>query len=128
MYFMAEKTKILMIEDDPFFSRLCSRALEEEGYEVVVAPDGEKGLELIEPEKPDLVLLDIILPKMNGFEVLGKIREHENEEVATKKVIILSNLYAKEEEEKGKKLRANDYLIKANITSDDLVKKVKEVL
>jgi hypothetical protein len=60
--------------------------------------------------------------------VLGKIREHENEEVATKKVIILSNLYAKEEEEKGKKLRANDYLIKANITSDDLVKKVKEVL
>ena len=125
---MAEKTKILMIEDDPFFSRLCSRALEEEGYDVVVAPDGEKGLELIEPEKPDLVLLDIILPKMNGFEVLGKIREHENEEVATKKVIILSNLYAKEEEEKGKKLRANDYLIKANITSDDLVKKVREVL
>ncbi len=125
---MAEKTKILMIEDDPFFSRLCSRALEEEGYDVVVAPDGEKGLELIEPEKPDLVLLDIILPKMNGFEVLGKIREHENEEVATKKVIILSNLYAKEEEEKGKKLRANDYLIKANITSDDLIKKVKEVL
>jgi DNA-binding response OmpR family regulator len=125
---MAEKQKILMVEDDPFFSRLCSRALEEEGYEVVVAPDGEKGLELIEPEDPDLVLLDIILPKMNGFEVLGKIREHENEEVATKKVIILSNLYAKEEEEKGKKLRANDYLIKANITSDDLVKKVKEVL
>jgi DNA-binding response OmpR family regulator len=125
---MEKKTKILMIEDDPFFGRLCSKALEDEGYDVEIAPDGETGLNIIERVDPDLILLDIILPRMNGFEVLKNIREHENEKVANKKVIILSNLYAKEEEEKGEKLRAQDYLIKANVTSDDLLEKIKKVL
>jgi len=125
---MEGETKILMIEDDPFFGRLCFRALEDAGYSVVLAPDGEQGLEKLEEINPDLILLDIILPKINGFEVLKKIRENPDPKIAKKPVIILSNLYAKEEEEKGKQLRANDYLIKANTNSDELVVKINKVL
>jgi len=117
-----------MVEDDPFFSRLCGRALEEEGFYVVLASNGELGLETAEKEKPDLILLDIMLPRMNGFEVLAGIRSNSDPEIANKPVIILSNLYAKEEEEKSQKLRANSYLIKANTTSEELVAKIREIL
>lgn len=123
-----KKTKILMVEDDPFFSRLCGRALEDEGFNVVLASNGELGLEAAEKEDPDLILLDIMLPRMNGFEVLAGIRSSSDPKVAAKPIIILSNLYAKEEEEKSKKLRANDYLIKANTTSEELVAKIREIL
>jgi len=125
---MDEPIKILMIEDDPFFSRLCIRALEDAGFIVSLAGDGEKGLERLESEDPDLILLDIILPKMNGFEVLTEIRQHADSRIAKKPVIILSNLYAREEEEKGRQLRASDYLIKANTNSDELIDKINRVL
>jgi len=125
---MTKKTKILMIEDDPFFAQLCSGALEGEGYDVVVATDGEKGLVKVKEENPDLILLDIILPEMNGLEVLRNIRENPDPKIANKLVIILSNLYAKKEEEEGKRLNADDYLIKANITSDELLVKIREVM
>lgn len=117
-----------MVEDDPFFSRLCGRALENEGFNVVLASNGELGLEAAEKEDPDLILLDIMLPRMNGFEVLAGIRSNSNSKVAAKPIIILSNLYAKEEEEKSRKLRADGYLIKANTTSEELVTKIREIL
>jgi len=123
-----EKIKILMIEDDPFFSRLCGRALENEGFYVSLASDGELGLESVEKENPDLVLLDIMLPRMNGFEVLAGIRSNPDPKIANKPVIILSNLYAREEEEKSQKLRANGYLIKANTTSEELISKIREIM
>lgn len=123
-----QKIKILMVEDDPFFSRLCGRALENEGFNVVLASNGELGLEAAEKEDPDLILLDIMLPRMNGFEVLAGIRSNSNSKVAAKPIIILSNLYAKEEEEKSRKLRADGYLIKANTTSEELVTKIREIL
>lgn len=125
---MAEQIKILMVEDDPFFGKLCVRALEDEGFLVVLAPDGEEGLQKLEEENPDIVLLDIILPKMTGFEILQGIRTNPKPELANKPVIILSNLYAKEEEEKGKELKADAYLIKANTSSDELIAKIREVL
>ena len=125
---MVKKIKVLMIEDDPFFAELCSRALESEGYDVVVATDGEKGLVEVKEENPDFILLDIILPEMNGLEVLRNIRKDPDPKIANKSVIILSNLYAKKEEEEGKELNADDYLIKANITSDELLVKIKEVM
>ena len=125
---MAEKIKILMVEDDPFFSKLCARSLENEGFFVKIASDGEQGLKKLEETKPDLVLLDIVLPKMTGLEVLEGIRKNPNPELANTRVIILSNLYAKEEEEKGQKLRADFYLIKANTTSKELIIKIREVL
>lgn len=125
---MEQKIKILMIEDDPFFSQLCIRALEDEEFFVVLAGDGEQGLEKLGKEKPDLVLLDIILPKMNGFEVLKGIRENPDSKLANTPVVILSNLYAKEEEEKGKELKASAYLIKANTNSDELIAKIRGIL
>jgi DNA-binding response OmpR family regulator len=125
---MEGEIKILMVEDDPFFSKLCARALEEAGFSIFLAGDGEQGLEKIKSEDPDLILLDIILPKMNGFDVLKRIREDSDPKIAGKPVIILSNLYAREEEEKGKQLRANDYLIKANTNSYELVNKINGIL
>jgi len=125
---MAKKIKILMIEDDPFFAQLCSSALESAGYDVVVATDGEKGLEGVKKEDPDVILLDIVLPGINGLEVLEKIRRDPDSKIANKSVIILSNLYAEEEEQKGKNLNADDYLIKANITSDELIVRIKKVI
>ena len=125
---MEEEIKILMIEDDSFFSQLCAQALEGAGFSVSLAVDGEGGLEKIKSENPDLILLDIILPKMNGFEVLKEIREDPDPKIANKPVIILSNLYAREEEERGKKLEASAYLIKANTDSDELVAKIRKAL
>lgn len=123
-----EKIKILMVEDDPFFSRLCSRALEDEGFNVALASNGEFGLESVEKEDPDLVLLDIMLPRMNGFEVLAGIRSNPDPKISNKPVIILSNLYTREEEEKSLKMKANGYLIKANTTSDELISKIREIM
>ncbi len=125
---MKEQIKILMIEDDPFFGKLCAKVLEDEGFSIELAKDGEQGLEKLAEEKPDLVLLDIILPKMNGFEVLEEIRKNPDPELAKIPVIILSNLYSDKEESKAKELKANGYLVKANTNSDELIKKVKEVL
>ena len=125
---MEEEIKILMVEDDPFFGRLCTQALEGAGFSVSLASDGEQGLEKIKSEDPDLILLDIILPKMNGFEVLKEIREDPDPKIANKPVIILSNLYTKEEEERGEKLKAGAYLIKANTDSDELIDKIREIL
>lgn len=125
---MAEEIKILMIEDDPFFGKLCVRVLEDEGFLIVLAKDGEKGLKKLGEERPDLVLLDIILPKMNGFEVLEGIRKNPDPELAKTPVIILSNLYSEEEEKKAKELKANGYLVKANTNSEELIKKIREVL
>jgi len=123
-----EKIRILMVEDDPFFSRLCSQALENEGFSVSLVSSGDQALEIIEKEKPDFILLDIMLPKINGFEILSGIRSNPDPEIANKPVIILSNLYSKEEEEKSQKLRADDHLIKANTTSEELVAKIREIL
>jgi len=125
---MEKQIKILMIEDDPFFGRLCARVLEDEGFLIALAKDGEQGLKKLEEERPDLVLLDIILPKMNGFEVLEGIRKNPDPELAGTHVIILSNLYSEEEEKKARELKADGYLVKANTTSDELLKKVREVL
>ncbi|MCD6178244.1 response regulator [bacterium] len=125
---MEKQIKILMIEDDPFFGKLCARVLEDEGFLITLAKDGEQGLKKLEEERPDLVLLDIILPKMNGFEVLEGIRKNPDPELAGTHVIILSNLYSEEEEKKARELKADGYLVKANTTSDELLKKVREVL
>ncbi len=94
-----EKTKILLIEDDPFLSSMYSTKFEMENFAVLAAVDGEKGLKLALSEQPDIILLDIIMPKMNGFEVLEKLKDN----TATKDtpVILLTNLNQKDEIAKG---------------------------
>ncbi len=117
---------ILIVEDDEFLRELIIRKLTEEGFKVSQAIDGEEGIKKIKEEKPDLVLLDLILPGIDGFEVLAKVKEDSS--LISIPVIILSNLGQKEDVEKGLKLGAVDYLIKAHFTPGEIIDKIKAVL
>jgi len=117
---------ILIIEDDKFLRELISRKLTGEGFDVLEAVDGEDGIKKIKEGKPDLVLLDLILPGIDGFEVLAKLRD--DAEISSIPVIILSNLGQREEVEKGLKLGAIDYLIKAHFTPGEIIEKIKNIL
>jgi len=118
--------KILIIEDDKFLRELIARKLEREGYETSEAVDGEEGFKKIKAETPDLVLLDLILPGIDGFEVLSKTKD--DVAVSQIPVIILSNLGQKEDVDRGLKLGAIDYLIKAHFTPGEIIEKVRAVL
>lgn len=118
--------KILIIEDDKFLRELIARKLTDEGFDIVEAVDGEDGIKKLKETKPDLVLLDLILPSIDGFEVLSKVKEDES--IASIPIIILSNLGQKEEVEKGLDLGAVDYLIKAHFTPGEIVEKIKNIL
>ena len=117
---------ILVIEDDKFLRELITRKLLNEAYEVSEAVDGEEGIKKIKEGKPDLILLDLILPGIDGFEVLSKMKE--DPALASIPVIILSNLGQKDDVEKGLKMGAVDYLIKAHFTPGEIIEKIKVVL
>lgn len=117
---------IVIIEDDKFLREMISQKLMKEGYEVFGAVDGEEGIKLVKDKKPDLVLLDLILPGMDGFEILEALKE--DQEVLSIPVIILSNLDQKEDMEKGFKLGAADFLVKARSEPGEVVDKVREIL
>ena len=118
--------KILIIEDDKFLRELIVQKLIKEGYDIAEAIDGEEGIKKVKSEQPNLVLLDLILPGIDGFEVLLKMKEDSG--LVSIPVIILSNLGQKEDVEKGLKLGAVDYLIKAHFTPGEIVDKIKAVL
>lgn len=115
--------KILIIEDDKFLRELIAQKLSKENFGVSEAIDGEEGIKRIKEEKPDLILLDLILPGIDGFEVLSRMKEEPV--LASIPVIILSNLGQKEDVERGLKLGAVDYLIKAHFTPGEIIEKVK---
>ena len=115
---------ILLIEDDPFLIDIYTTKLKEAGFGVEVASDGESAVRKTKEKKPDLVILDIVLPNVDGWEVLKQIKT----EFKNLKVIILSNLGQKEEVEKGMKLGATKYLIKAHYTPSQVVEEIKKVL
>ena len=115
--------KIVLVEDDQFLGGLMSTKLEKEGFLVARAYDGEEAMKKIFEERPDLVLLDIILPAIDGFEVLKRLRE--DPQTAKIPVIILTNLGAKEDIERGFQLGAQDYIIKAHFTPGEIVTKIK---
>lgn len=123
---MSVKKTILLVEDDEFLAELYATKLDLEGFEVLLAGDGEKGLKLATDKKPALVLLDIILPKMDGFEVLKKLKA----QAVTKDipVILLTNLSQKDEVSKGLTSGAADYLIKAHFMPSEVVKKIKQII
>jgi DNA-binding response OmpR family regulator len=118
--------KILIVEDDKFLRELIVKKLSNEGYDVIEAVDGEQGLQQIKNSKPELVLLDLILPGIDGFEVLSQ--KKEDPFVAAIPVIVLSNLGQKEDVEKGLNLGATDYLIKAHFTPGEIIEKVRNIL
>ncbi len=120
------KIKILLIEDDSFLLSMYTAKFELENFEVYAAGDGEKGLKLAESKPLDIILLDIILPKVDGFEVLQKLKF--DEKLKKIPVILLTNLSQKNDIERGMSMGANDYLIKAHFTPAEVVEKVKKVL
>ncbi len=120
--------KILLVEDDPFLSSLLKNRLQKEGFEVVHARDGEEAITTLQTTPVHLVLLDIILPKRSGFEVMEEIRTDgqvklQNTELP---IIVISNLGQPEDMEKGKALGAIEYFVKAKTSIDDLVGRVKD--
>ena len=117
---------ILIIEDDKFLRELIVQKLIKEGFEISEAVDGEEGMKKVKEEKPDLVLLDLILPGIDGFEVLSRMREESA--LASIPVIILSNLGQREDVEKGLRMGAVDYLIKAHFTPGEIIDKIKAAL
>jgi DNA-binding response OmpR family regulator len=120
------KTKILIIEDDPFLLNMYATKFELENFKVLVAEDGERGLKMAGQEIPEIILLDIILPKMNGFEVLKGLKKEKK--LSDIPVILLTNLSQKNEIEEGLALGAKDYLIKAHFMPSEVVDKIKAVL
>lgn len=119
----SEKKKILYIEDEPFFASTISGQLVEAGYEVESAVDGETGLEMVKSMHPDLVLLDITLPKMDGKEVLRRLKDDDTTKDIP--VIILSNLSALEDEREAAALGAHAFFVKALSLPSEIVDVVR---
>lgn len=118
------KKYILVMEDDKFYGNIFQTKLTEEGFDVTVATDGEKGMEEASKRKPDLILLDLIMPIKDGFEVLKSLKE--NATLKDVNIIIISNLGQEDDVNKALAMGAVDYLIKANISLQEAVDKVKK--
>ncbi|MFA5070112.1 MAG: response regulator [Patescibacteria group bacterium] len=120
-----EPKKILIIEDEAALLYAFKARLTVEGLNVLTASTAEEGFEIIKKEKPKLILLDLILPQMDGFSLLKKIKADRN--FSQVPVIIISNLSKKENMEKSLNLGAQDYIVKSEFNLDTLIAKVKEV-
>lgn len=117
---------ILLAEDDPFLINIYTNKLKSTGFEVEVAEAGGEVLRKLKEKKFDLLLLDIVLPGISGWEILEKIRENEN--LKNLKILIISNLGQRSEVEKGLKLGAANYLIKAHYTPSEVVEEIRKIL
>lgn len=120
------KGTILIVEDEPGFRRIYKDLLESEGYSVIEAADGEKALHMIQFEKPDIVLLDIVLPGISGFDILKKART--DSDTSGIPVIIFSVLGDKETIKKGLELGANDFAVKGFYTPGEILGKIRALL
>ena len=117
---------ILLIEDDPFLIDIYTTKLKESGFKVEVATNGEEGIIKAQETKPNLIVLDIVLPQIDGWEILKEIKANPN--LKKIPVVILSNLGQKSEVEKGIKLGAVKYLIKAHFTPSEVIEEIKAIL
>ncbi len=118
--------KILLIEDEGLLSEMYCSKLSKEGFKVSQAANGEEGLELAKKEKFDLILLDIILPKLDGFKVLEELKRDKT--IKEIPVFLLTNLSQSEDLKRGTVLGADDYLVKTDFTPTQVVEKIKKVL
>lgn len=121
-----KNVKVLLVEDDSFLAGIYSTKLGIEGFTVVHAADGAAGLSMAQSEKPDIILLDVLMPKMDGFQVLEALKKIPV--IADIPVIMLTNLGQKEDVDRGIKLGAVDYLIKAHFVPADTVARIRKVL
>jgi len=118
--------KILFVEDEPGLQKALSMSLKKSGYDVSTASDGDEGIKLTKELVPDLILLDLILPKKNGFDVLSAIKEDKS--TASIPVIVLTNLESGGDIEKAMSMGAQGYLIKADYTLSDIVERISKML
>lgn len=120
------KIHVLIVEDDIFLANIYKTKFEMEGFKVSTAENGESGLNDARKKKPDIILLDILLPKMDGFAVLGKL--NDDPEAKDIPVVLLTNLGQKDDVQKGLDMGAKDYLIKAHFRPSEVVEKVRSIL
>jgi CheY-like chemotaxis protein len=118
-----EKKKILIVEDDNFVAEVYLAKLSEMGYETILAQNGEEGLAQLKKGKIDLILLDILMPIMNGIEMLEQVKK--NEEWKNIPVILLTNIGEKESIQKVREMGVKDYLIKSHFTPAEVIEKVE---
>lgn len=118
--------KILLVEDDPFLLDMYSTKFKEVGFDVVIAQDGEMAIVKAKEILPDLILLDVVLPKKDGFEVLKVLKS--SSETAKIPVVMLTNLGLDSDVKRGLELGAQSYIIKAHFTPTEVVAKVKDIL
>ncbi len=118
--------KVLIVEDDVFMARMYLKIFSHENYEVTVASNGEDGLMKARENKPDVILLDIMMPKMNGFQVLETIKS--DPKLANTPVIMLTNLAGDQDIEEARKIGAADYIVKSNYSPSQILDIVKKVI
>lgn len=119
-------TKILLVEDDVNLRDIYFARFQAEGYDLAVASNGEEALAMSVKEKPDLIVLDVMMPRISGFDVLDILRS--TPETAHTKVIMMTALSEQSDKERGKKLGVDEYLVKSQVTLEDVVGTVKRVL
>jgi DNA-binding response OmpR family regulator len=122
---MDRKKKILIAEDEAALSRVMNLKFTGSGFNVIVVNDGNIFSEIFDKENPDLVLLDLMIPGLDGFSILKEIKEVKRSKVP---VIILSNLGQSEDKSKAKELGATDYFVKSDISISEIVEKIKLIL
>ena len=123
---MADKITILIVDDDVFLLDMYSLKFKEAGFQIEVAQNGEDAIKKIKELHPGVILLDVVMPKMDGLETLRIIKKDKIAEGA--KIVVLTNLGQKEDIEKGLKLGADDYIVKAHFTPTEVLNKVKALL
>lgn len=120
-----QKQKILIIEDDRSLQAALVEALAQEGYEAASAFDGEEGIQKVETGKPDLILLDLILPKKDGYEVLAELKKGPDKNIP---VLILTNLEEIDNVQKALDLGAKTFMVKSDFSLKDVIEKIRENL
>ncbi len=123
-----KQKKILVAEDELAMREIVVEKLQSGGFNVSQAENGAIAIKMVEKEKPDLILLDLMMPEVDGFGVLEKVRKNPNAKIAQTPIIILTNLWSKEEIIKTKNLGVQAYIIKAYMTTEEILDKVIEVL
>lgn len=121
-----QKKYILVAEDDAFYANIYKVKLEKEGFEVLVVGDGQKAIDQVKERMPDLLVLDLIMPDVDGFEALERLKADDS--TKNVKVIVLSNLGQDEDKEKAKKLGALEYVIKASVSIQEMLEIIRKHL
>jgi CheY-like chemotaxis protein len=124
----ALQKKILIVEDNIAMRDIVVHKLAANGFIVKEAEDGQQGIDLIYSERPDLVLLDLMLPEVDGFQVLEKVRTDPDKTIAETPIIVLSNLWSNKDILKTKSLKVQAYMVKAYFTTEEILKKVNDIL